>query len=130
MAYLRFYNPYYSANRDENENCGCGQVPASNFFETDKEYSIEMALPGVDKNDITVTHEKGYLYIRVAKKEDEKAEYDHREFDYAGTSRIFKTGDKVDAANITAKFENGILRLSLPKKEAYVNKPAQEIAIN
>ena len=133
MAYLKFYNPYYSANRDESENCACGQVPAANFFETDKEFSIEIALPGVDKKDISVTHDKGYLQIRVEKKEEKEAEeikYDRREFDYTGTSRVIKTGDRIDAGNITAKYDNGILTLNLPKKEAFVNKPAQEIAIN
>lgn len=148
MAYIRLYNPFYSANRDESPNeayemlsrhfntvndCGCnqGSVPAANISETDKEFRIEMALPGVDKKNINVKHENSILSISVEKPaENESGEsYTRHEFDYAGASRSFKTGDKVDADNIAAKYENGILVLVLPKKEAYVNKKVQAIAV-
>jgi HSP20 family protein len=148
MAYIRFFNPFYSANRDENSkeayenlsrnfkadnNCGCyqGNVPAANISETDKEFHIEIALPGVDKKNINVKHEKGILSITVNKPEEDKDSevYNWHEFDYSGASRTFKTDDKIDADNIEAKYENGILKLVLLKKEAYVNKPAQTIVV-
>jgi HSP20 family protein len=145
MTTIRFYNPLYSANRDENNDaaieklfshfnrndyCGYRQVPAANISETDKDYLIEMALPGVEKNHISIRHENGLLHISVDNQEEKGEKYDHREFDYKGASRVFKTGEKIDADRITAKYESGILTVSLPKKEAYVNKPAQSIAIN
>lgn len=147
MAYIRFYNPDHSANRDENaneayeqfvnhfskgNNCDCfqGSGIASNISETDKEYRIEMALPGVSKKDISIKHDKGYLSVKVEPAEKENAEsYTRHEFDYTGASRTFKTGDKIDADNVLAKYENGLLTLTLPKKEAYVNKPAQSIVV-
>jgi HSP20 family protein len=141
MAYLTFYNPYHLANRDEkndstmeqfnnkfNHSCNC--VPASNIVETDNEYRIEMALPGVDKNDIRVKHEKGYLYVNVERKEDQnETKYDRYEFNYSGASRVFKTGELINSDEIAGKYENGILVLTLPKKEEFVKKPAQSIQI-
>ncbi len=58
-----------------------------------------------------------------------KDTYDRQEFDYYGSSRVFKTGDKVDSDKITASYVNGILSVTLPKREAYVKKPAQTISI-
>ncbi len=84
MAYITFYNPYHSAFRDENSNeaynelvrrfnsvsdCNCsqGSVPAANITETDNEFRIDMALPGVDKKNIQIKHENGLLTISVEK---------------------------------------------------------------
>lgn len=148
MAIIRFYNPVLSAYRDENyneayerflnhfssaENCGCyqGNMPAANIHEGEKEFLIELALPGVNKNDIRIKHENELLTVSVEKPagENEAESYTRQEFNYAGAIRTFKTGDKVDAGQITAKLENGILSLRLPKKEAYVKKPAQAIVV-
>lgn len=148
MAYIRFYSPYYSANRDENSseaynqlmrhfnsenNCGCNsqRVPAANISETDQEYLIEMAMPGVDKKDIEMRHENGYLHISVNKQDEQinDEKFNLKEFDYSGASRVFKTGNKVDSDKISARYENGILYVSLAKKEAYVKKPAQSIVV-
>jgi len=143
MAYIRFYNPYDSAFRDQNtdsayenlkgrfaqaNDCDCQQMRA-NISETENLYQIEMALAGVDKSQIIVKHENGLLQIKVNEAEGNAEEYRHREFNYKGASRIFKTGDKVDVENIKAQYENGILTISLPKKEAYIKKPAQQIAV-
>jgi HSP20 family protein len=146
MAYMRFYNPYFSAFRDQHSDsaydqwnsrfggssCGCAGVPAANITEGETSYQIEMALPGVGKDKINIKYENGTLTVSVAKPEQEGAEdkFDHQEFDYSGTSRVFRTGDKVDSDNITAKFENGVLTITLPKKEAFVKKPAQNITIS
>lgn len=148
MAYIRFYSPYYSANRDMNSseaynqlmrhynnenNCGCNSqgVPAANISETDQEYLIEMAMPGVDKKDIVIKHENGYLHISVNKHDEQNSEenYNLKEFDYSGAARVFKTGSKVDSEKISARYENGILYVSLTKKEAYIKKPAQSIVV-
>ena len=148
MNYLRFYRPYHSACRDENANEALNQfmlqfnhnsnysnyresVPASNISESEKEYRIEMALPGVDKKNINIRHEKGSLTIRVEKtnEADSNESYTHQEFDYSGTSRTYRVGDKIDAENISAKYENGLLILRLPKKEAFAGRPVQSIVV-
>jgi len=145
MSMIRFYNPvpYY---RDENANeayeklishfaennaCGCqqGSTPASNISENETSYRIELALPGVDKKNISLKAEKGFLTISVEGDNEDKDGYTRREFNYYGTSRTFRTGEKIDTDNITARYENGILTVLLPKKEAFVNRPAQQIAV-
>lgn len=148
MAYLRFYQPYDSAHRDETvpaamaqlmnhfkneEPCGCNQdnIPSSNISESKESFRIEMALPGVEKKDIRIVHEKGFLTIRVERQEEEKnhEHYTRREFDFTRTARTFRIGDKIDTDNIAARYENGLLILQLPKKEAYVSKPSQSIVV-
>ena len=144
MTFIRFYNPDLF-NRDENSNeeyenlvkrfnNGFGfthrDVPASNILETESGFQIEMALPGVDKKDIRVEHEKGILTIRLEKSEENKDKegYTRKEFDFTGASRTFRTGEKIDAENISARYENGVLTVQLPKKEAFV-KPAKLISV-
>jgi len=145
MAFIRFYNPVVPFYRDENENeaydmlvhrfnsisNGSQVFPAANIAETDKEYSIEMALPGVAKKDIHVQHEKELLTISIdgSSEKKEKEDFTRREFNYSGASRSFKTGEKVDRENITARYENGILTVHLPKKEVMADKPVQSISI-
>jgi len=126
MTYIKFYDPYMGAYRDENT---FPRVPAANIYEADNEYRIEMALPGADKKDITVRYEKGFLKVTVEKGKESDKLYDRHEFDYGGAERVFRTGEKVSTDHITAQYENGILILSLPKKEAFVKKPVQNIAI-
>lgn len=127
MNFIRFYSPYLNAYRDEYV---CSRA-AANIYEADKDYRIEMALPGVDKKDIAINYDRGYLKVSVAKNEDENNEdrYDRREFDYRGVERVFKTGDRVNTDKISAKYENGILILTLPKKEAYISKPVRSIEV-
>ncbi len=147
MAYLRFYSPYHSAYRDENTNealkqlmqhfsddneCGfCkGSVPASNISESENEFRIEMALPGVDKKNISIKHEKSYLTISVEKPQAESQDnYLRQEFDYSGTSRTYHIGEKIDAGSISAQYENGLLIVHLPKKEVFASKSVQSIVV-
>ena len=144
MAFIRFYNPDL-CNRDENSNeayenliqrfnHGFGlnhnDAPAANIMETETGFQIEMALPGVDKKDIRVEHDKGILTIRIEKSGEnkEKEGYTRKEFDFSGASRTFRTGEKIDAENISARYENGVLTVQLPKKEAFL-KPAKMISV-
>jgi HSP20 family protein len=144
MAFIRFYNPDL-CYRDENSNeayeklvkkfnhgldLAQGDAPAANILESETAFQIEMALPGVDKKDIRVEHEKGILTIRIEKSEGnkEKEGYTRKEFDFAGASRTFRTGEKIDAENISARYENGVLMVQLPKKEAFV-KPSRMISV-
>ena len=91
--------------------------------ETDKGYELDIELPGYQKEDVKAQLKDGYLTVQAAKNvnNDEKnneGAYIRRER-YEGTmSRSFYVGEDVTEADIQAKFENGILKLSVPKKEA------------
>ena len=91
--------------------------------ETDQGYELDIELPGYKKEDVRAQLKDGYLTVQAAKNmnNDEKNEqgaYIRRER-YAGTmSRSFYVGDNVTEEDIHAKFEDCILKLSVPKKEA------------
>jgi len=148
MALLRFYNPvptsyrwndvYNPYNEFERHfnpanNCYCGddRLPSANISESDSEYRIMMALPGVDKDKISINLDKGVLSVKVENNEqkEEDTVYSYREFNVADASRSFRLGPKVDTEKINAEFKNGILTLTLPKKQEYLVKPACEITV-
>jgi HSP20 family protein len=95
-------------------------TPATNIHETKEGYHLELSAPGLTKEDIKVNIENGLLTISYDKKEEKKSdEYKtvRREFSYRSFKRSFNLDDEVDADNVQAKYENGILKLFLPKKE-------------
>ena len=89
--------------------------------ETDDSYEVDIDLPGFKKDEINATLEEGYLTISAAKgldkdEKDKKGKYIRKER-YAGAmSRSFYVGDGVTQDEVKAKYENGILKLSIPKK--------------
>lgn len=87
--------------------------------EKDNEYLVEAEIPGVNKEDIYLEINDDILSIAVERKEEineEKENYIRRERKYGSFKRSFYVRD-VDQENIKAKFENGVLHVSLPKKE-------------
>ena len=102
--------------------------------EHDAGYEMDIDLPGFKKDEIKVELENGYLTISATKganndEQDKKGKYIRRER-YAGTmQRSFYVGDDVTQEDIKAKFENGILRLSIPKKDAKAVETKKTIAI-
>ena len=90
--------------------------------ETDKSYELDVDLPGFKKEEVNVDLKEGYLTIQAAKGldkdvSDKKGKYIRQER-YAGScSRSFYVGESVKPTDISAKFEDGILKLSIPKNE-------------
>jgi len=95
--------------------------PAANVREDEKNYSIELALPGFSKDEIKISFEEEILTITAGRqpKEDVSGpKYTWNEFGYKSKyERSFQLPETVDADNISAAFENGILLVTLPKKE-------------
>ena len=89
--------------------------------ETESSYELDVDLPGFKKDEITLELKDGYLTISAAKgldkdTEDKKGKYIRQER-YAGTcSRSFFVGEEIEPRDVSAKFEDGILRVSLPKQ--------------
>jgi len=108
------------------------RVPEVNIVENAKGYQIELAAPGMDRKDFRIDVQNGVLTIS-AEKEDEKNEegknFRRREFSYNSFSRSFTLPENLLDEKIDASYDNGILKLVLPKKEAKPEKPARQIKV-
>lgn len=110
-------------------------APAINVKETDEAYVVEVAAPGLRKEDFFVNiNDEGNLVVKMErneqeKQEDEKAHYLRREFSYTKYEQTLILPDDVDKEKIAAKVNDGILTVSLPKLEAARVKVARSIEI-
>ncbi|MEO5592942.1 MAG: Hsp20/alpha crystallin family protein [Chitinophagaceae bacterium] len=105
--------------------------PPVNIAETPDAYHVELNAPGRNKEDFKINIDNGLLTISYEKKEEttpEDVKSVRKEFSLQGFKRSFSLDDKVDAANIQAKYENGLLKVLLPKK-AEVKEAAKQITI-
>ncbi len=101
------------------------------IYEKEGDYHIEMDMPGFSKEDITIETNDGYLTIKATKndevnEEDSNKNYIRRERSYGEYERSFYLGD-LDQDNINASFNNGVLKITVPKKETPDNKKKIEI---
>ena len=95
--------------------------PQTNINETSEAYHLELNAPGRSKEDFKIQVEQGLLTISFEKKEETAQPDDYktirREFEFKSFKRSFSVDDKIDVDGIQAKYENGVLKLLLPKKE-------------
>lgn len=94
--------------------------PRVDITEETDHYALHADLPGLDRKDVKITVENGVLRIEGEKKEEKKREkgtYSHLERSYGQFSRSFTLPDGIDAEQIGAKMNNGVLELKLPKSE-------------
>ncbi|WP_460892335.1 Hsp20/alpha crystallin family protein [Rufibacter soli] len=107
-------------------------VPSVNIKDREKDYLIEVAAPGMKKEDFNIDLERGVLTIS-SQREDEKNEdmenYHKREYNYSSFSRSFSLPENLKPEEIKAHYENGILSLVVPKKETG-EKTKQRIKID
>jgi HSP20 family protein len=129
----RFFSPkLFDLGTDPFSVDFSSKVPSANINETEKEYRIELAVPGMEKDDFKVAIDNGVLYVSSEKAEDrEESEknYTRREYSYSGFRRTFSLPENCLEDKVKAKYENGILNLILPKKELTIMKPASEIPV-
>jgi HSP20 family protein len=95
-------------------------TPAVNFFEKDGKYHLSADVPGISKDDITVTVENGYISVSGKKeenKEEKEASYYMKETRYGSFSRSFRLPGEVDEEKIEASYKDGVLTVVIPKKE-------------
>ena len=96
-------------------------APAVNVKETDKEYTMELAAPGIKKEYCRVgINDEGYLTVAIENKQEHKHEdknhhYLRREFSYSNYEQNYTLPDDVEKDNISAKVEDGILTITMPK---------------
>lgn len=107
-------------------------LPAVNVKETSKEFHVEFAAPGFKKHNFKINVEGDQLSIS-AEKEEEKNEnndrFTRKEFSYNSFSRSFTLPQNVKTDHIDAKYNDGILKLSIPKKEDTKHLPKKEIKV-
>jgi HSP20 family protein len=105
--------------------------PPVNIAESASAYHLEVAAPGIEKTDFNIKLEGTLLVISAVKKDEgsnENVKSIRKEFSNKGFKRSFTVDEKIEAANIEAKYENGILKLTLPKKEE-IKAASKEITI-
>ena len=105
--------------------------PPVNIYENEKGFSIELKIPGVKKEEVSIQMEKGLLTIsfqQVENKDDKLEKLIKKEFAIKNFKRTFSLDEKINSEAIDAKMENGILTLSLPLKESS-NAPKKLINI-
>lgn len=114
-----FFNDFFDNDWMEKANA---TAPAINVFETEKEYRVELAAPGMTKDDFNVhIDEDNNLVITMEKKNESKDEdkkegrYLRREFSYSKFQQTMILPDDVDKEQIAAHVENGVLNIELPK---------------
>jgi HSP20 family protein len=107
-------------------------LPAINIEEDEKEFKVEMAAPGFSKKDFKVNIENNVLVISAEKKDEKKEEnkeFKRREFNYSSFERAFTLPESVNEDHINAQYNDGILKLTLPKV-AESKKKMKEISIH
>ena len=108
-AFGNFFKPVFYGRNDN--------MP-TDIKETENGYELSIGLAGYDKNDLNISLSDGYLTVSAKKeeKEEDKKNYLRRERSFS-CSRSYYVGDNITEEDVDAKYENGILSVSFPKKE-------------
>lgn len=132
MTLVKFNNktrntaPYFNNVFDSlfsdalNKNYGVNKVPHVNIYEGANEYKIELAAPGLSKEDFKIDLKKDNLSVWVEKKAentDVQKDYTRKEFEYSSFARSFVLPEGIDADQITAAYTDGILTITVGKKD-------------
>jgi HSP20 family protein len=124
----KFFSPEFFSSKELSK-----WTPSVNITENDKQYNIELAAPGLTKEDFKIDVEDDVLTISAEKNEEKKEEgerFTRREFSYGSFSRSFSLPEHVKAENIQGKYEDGILKLILTKTEVVTKKDRKEIKLS
>ncbi|MCF6342209.1 MAG: Hsp20/alpha crystallin family protein [Bacteroidales bacterium] len=108
-------------------------VPAVNISETDNDYTVEMAVPGMKKSDFNINLDHNSLTIssqQQEEKEEKAKNFTKKEFSYRSFERSFTLPETVDQEKISAKYTDGVLKVVLPKKEEAKAQPAKMIKVS
>ncbi|MCF8230174.1 MAG: Hsp20/alpha crystallin family protein [Bacteroidales bacterium] len=110
-AFDRFFN-----ESEENENHNCYR-PATNIIDNDEAIELDLSVPGLSKKDFQIDVDKDVLSIKYENGKEDSTNYTHREFGNHSFCRSFSLPETVDVEKIKANYKNGILSVTLPKKE-------------
>lgn len=108
------------------------EIPSANVIENEGEFKLELSAPGFDKKDFKVEIQDGMLNISAEKEqksEEKKENYRKKEFSYSSIRRSFTLPENIKDEKIDAKYENGILHVTLPKQALEGSKPKKAISV-
>ncbi|PDP60884.1 heat-shock protein [Prevotella intermedia] len=124
------FNDFFYNNNMPRTNA---TAPAINVLENETEYTVELAAPGLRKEDFDISiNNDGDLVIKMEKKnevKDEKAHYLRREFAYSKYEQTLILPDDVDKDKVGARMSDGVLNITLPKLNKSVQKVARQIEV-
>ncbi len=109
-----------------------GRLPATNIRETEKEFVVELAAPGLKKDDFLVDLNNGCLEIRVEKEEeteDKEEQFTRREYNYSVFFRSFELPETVNTEKIKAEYKDGVLKVRLPKLEEAKRNSTKKVTV-
>ena len=132
-----FFDDFFTKDLFDWSNSNLGtSLPAVNISENDENYNVEVAAPGLKKDDFKVEVDNDVLTISSEKKEtkeeaNESERYSRKEFKYSSFRRSFALPEgQVDVDKIKAEYKDGILTLGLPKREEVKPQPIRTIKIS
>jgi HSP20 family protein len=126
-----FQDLFGDTNKEKMEYKNYECAPSVNILENNNGFELQLAIPGVQKDDVKINLEKNVLSIsseKEAEKTDEQTKYTRKEFVYGTFCRTFTLPETIDSEKIGADFKDGILRVTLPKKAE--TKISKEIKIS
>lgn len=130
------FNDFFSPWNEWFENIGSWNraitVPAVNIAEHKNEYQVSLAAPGLNKEDFKIDVEGNMLTISSEKeerKEEKEKKFTRKEYNYTAFSRRFTLPEEINKEKIEAKYEGGILKISLPRKEEIKKNSTKHIAV-
>lgn len=120
-----FFNDSFLSDR------AISRVPAVNIAETENDYHIELAAPGLKKEDFKINLDKNILSISAEKKEENtenNKKYNRREYSYSSFVRSFTLPESADNGKIEAEYTDGVLKINVAKREE-AKQVTREIAV-
>ncbi len=128
-----FFKPWNEwFDNDNNFGGRLARIPSVNITENKDEYNVSLAVPGMKKDDFKIDVDSNMLTISCEKeeaKEEKDKKYTRKEYSYSSFSRTFTLPDEVNREKIDARYEEGLLKISLPRKEEVKKFAAKQIAV-
>ncbi|MDD2549326.1 MAG: Hsp20/alpha crystallin family protein [Bacteroidales bacterium] len=126
--YNEFLNRYSSEGSKYARNCQ--KFPAVNIIEQAKTYLVQMAVPGYSKADFSVNIEKDLLVVSTNIDVEKEENYIVNEFSKCSFERSFSLGKSIDTSKVDASYRDGILTITLSKREEAIEKPPRTISVS
>jgi len=127
-----FFKPWNEWFDNGNQWSRTFNMPAVNIIEHKDEYQVSLAVPGLKKDDFKIDVDGNMLTISSEKeetKEEKEKKFTRKEYNYSSFSRSFTLPEEINREKIEAKYEDGVLKLTLPRKEETRKNTAKHIAV-